>query len=542
MLDKVGTFKQAARNLDGPSENRTDRNFDKDHYSDSLVVPNYSALKIYREKYERQQQLLHYLHQQRLHVNHYQSFLHHHISQFYPDDQSDNTSLAFHIDKTEFRSIEKRRFLSPSHKECKEENEDGEKRESYGDYEEGRRMLEGYLRLHPNSIIDGLNRPHEAFKQQAHYQYLNSHEQQCIGEQKMDNEEDFDIKVDDIDGHLGESEEKFNNSKDGRSSSMNGRISCSSDSAYSGDEYDVGSSINGGRHKDNNNNNNILKTTEVRIIDINTTKTSTDSDIGKDLNSSKNNRFIKNHDTDYQLQINNDNNKNKMKETLTGECDRHTPDSLPPDQVIFTHEDVHNPPDLTKKFTNFFIDDILKPEFGKKPFETGTTTFTPVERTRLNKSFSSSSSFPFSISSLSQSSSLSSSSSSSSIASQNSSVPSPGKKKSFSRYASNSRYLPSKSPLSSISVSSLDSSRTPQIESDNQQTLSLTSLNKAKKDLTETPVEPKSSENLPDSTGFQFKYPAWVFCTRYSDRPSSGKRYSYFLSLACMGHPVGLVH
>lgn len=558
MLDKVENVKPAQRNSVEHCEKRTDRKFDNDESTDYTEESIYNPLKI-QGPYSYHQQLFHFL-QQQTNLQQLQGlrFPHHRFHSHCCYEQSDRqTSLPFVV-KEELRSTEKRGILSPSHKECKEKSEDGEKREGHGDYiEKERRMLQERLGLHPNANITGLKRPDGDIKQQTYFRPSNLPEH-CNIEKKMDNVEDVDIKVDDIDVDFGETKDKdmmkckFSNCHDSSSStSVNGRRSCSiisnssssssSSSVCSGDEDDADSGIDGGHHKDSNNkdNNTSLETTEFKIIDITPTQTYTNNteelkDVGCNL-TSKNTR-IKRYDTDYQHQINKkNNNANKMREKSTGECvyyqNRRTPDNSQ-EQVktlsaIFTHEDAHNPPDLTRKFTNFFIDDILKPEFGKKPFETGTTTIatlSPVVR-RL-KSFHSSS-FPFSISSLSQSS-LSSPSSPSSKVSQNSGVPPSGKKKNSSRYGSDQRRCsPSKlsTPLTSISVASLDSSRVLQTESDKQQTLSPTSLGTAKKDLTtRTPVDPKSNENLPQSTGFQFKYPAWVFCTRYSDRPSSGPR------------------
>lgn len=326
MLDKVENVKPAQRNSVEHCEKRTDRKFDNDESTDYTEESIYNPLKI-QGPYSYHQQLFHFL-QQQTNLQQLQGlrFPHHRFHSHCCYEQSDRqTSLPFVV-KEELRSTEKRGILSPSHKECKEKSEDGEKREGHGDYiEKERRMLQERLGLHPNANITGLKRPDGDIKQQTYFRPSNLPEH-CNIEKKMDNVEDVDIKVDDIDVDFGETKDKdmmkckFSNCHDSSSStSVNGRRSCSiisnssssssSSSVCSGDEDDADSGIDGGHHKDSNNkdNNTSLETTEFKIIDITPTQTYTNNteelkDVGCNL-TSKNTR-IKRYDTDYQHQIN----------------------------------------------------------------------------------------------------------------------------------------------------------------------------------------------------------------------------------------------
>lgn len=424
-----------------------------------------------------------------------------------------------------------------------------------GDWERQRRLLE----LHPNmtglkggmtTTIEGRGVV-EQQQQQQRWRYCRR--QTCHScerrgahksDKKMNQEKEVDIKVvddaDDIDVIFDEDDNKkilkckFTISRDdddSNNSSINDRrcslSSSSSSSVCSGDDEDIDSGIDGGHSNIKMN-----RRKGLRMIDLSPTQIPVEESAKLlQTNLTFENRQIKDIDTDYKIS-----ETGKIRELCPpSECGlyyqhRRTLPSQPPTptsqqlvqvdklSAILTSENTNSPPDFTRKFTNFFIDDILKPEFGKRPFETGTTTICTVER-KLKSPLSPppfsavSSSFPFSIPSLSQSSLLSSPSFAS-ITSHHSSVSS-GKKKAFSRCVSSNH--PRKSP----SVEE-DSPRSLLIQSVNNKSHSPRGTAKKKDLTTSTPADPKSNET--NSSEFQFKYPAWVFCTRYSDRPSSGPR------------------
>ena len=179
-----------------------------------------------------------------------------------------------------------------------------------------------------------------------------------------------------------------------------------------------------------------------------------------------------------------------------------------------------------RKLTNFSIDRILRSDFGPKPcgrYDNGVRSFPP---TSLSSSpFSSSSLFsPVGVSSRLSSKVLSAFSSAPTSAFAPKQSPSPLVK---DRHCSPRRLTsPSSSPeSSSSSFSSLSASSSRHLVSSSLQSkketpsppsVGVTSAGK--------PSDRKDSDSSPvSSAGQQLPWPAWVYCTRYSDRPSSGE-------------------